>query len=161
MREGEGGAIFYVQALQASGGVPITATEATNRYTPAAPATVTLVPSGFIINGSDFSTTTQSPDTALQVCVVHLDPTTLNETGVGVGLRPGFLGTTVSLASTTPAVGTIVAPTVPFTAGDTCQSTAAFHPVRVGTTILRITGSPSGFVTPSDFQQITATVTAP
>src|SRR5438034_5967214 len=119
------------------------------------------LPICFIINGSDFSTTTQSPDTALQVCVVQLDPTTLNETGVGIMLRPGFPGTAVSLASTTPAVGTIVAPTVPFMAGDTCQSTAAFHPVGVGMTTLRLTGTPSGFVTPADFQQITATVTGP
>src|SRR2546428_1071030 len=46
-------------------------------------------------------------------------------------------------------------------AGDNCQSTAAFHPVGVGTTTLRITGTPGGFATPSDGQQITATVTGP
>src|SRR5262249_16517640 len=117
--EGAASANFYIHALQASGGGPITATEATSRYTPAAPATVTLVPSGFIISGSDFSTTTQSADTTLSVCVVQLDPTTLNTTAGGT-LRAGFPGTTVSLASTTPGVGTIVAPTVPFAAGDSC-----------------------------------------
>src|SRR5438034_3117049 len=87
------------------------------------------LPICFIINGSDFSTTTQSPDTALQVCVVQLDPTTLNETGVRSEEHTSELQSPRALVSTPPPEDTIVAPTVPFMAGDTCQSTAAFHPV--------------------------------
>jgi hypothetical protein len=120
-------------------------------------ANVTVHPSGFIINAGSFSTTTFSPNTTVQITPARLHPTTLNwqETQA---LRGGLM-VKVAVASPISAVGSITASQLTFNGGDV-SATTEFDPQNPGTTTISV-GTPAGFSTPSNFQQITATVTAP
>ncbi|AKJ04649.1 Fibronectin type III domain protein [Archangium gephyra] len=152
---------IYVQALAGSGTVQFTASAP--GYT-SKTGTLTLVPSGVTMAKcgsyceSSFGTTTFAANTGLTLFMVRLKPGTLLSDGAQP-LRPGVGPVSVSVTSSNPTVGTLTTSPVTFT---THQSTATtqFDPVNAGTSILTI-GTPAGFSTPSDGQQVTATVTAP
>ncbi|MFO1428574.1 MAG: PKD domain-containing protein [Candidatus Competibacteraceae bacterium] len=146
---------FYVQALADSGTVSLTASAP--GY-PNGTATVTLAPSGFMFNTSSFSTTTFAANTVIYVIAVALNPGTLTSAGGVQSVRAG-LTVEVPVSSSNPAVGAITTSPVVFTGG-AGLATTAFDPQTGGTTTLSI-GTPAGFSTPSERQQITATVTAP
>src|SRR5439155_3334500 len=72
----------------------------------------------------------------------------------------GGLAVNVPVLSSDSSVGPIIGSPAVFTAGDSLNQSTAFDPVGAGTATISIT-TPAGFTTPSNFQQITATVTAP
>jgi hypothetical protein len=119
--------------------------------------TVTFQPSGFILNVGNISTTTFSPNTSIRVDASRLNPTTLNYVTTQA-LRPGVTAQVIVTSSDTN-VGTIVTSPLQFDGGVSVLNTA-FDPVTAGTTTIAV-GQPAGFTTPNNFQQITATVTAP
>jgi hypothetical protein len=121
--------------------------------------TMTVQPSGFVFyyTGS-FSTTTLSAPTGLTVYTASLTPGTLTVSQVALPLNPGLAAINVPVTSSAPAVGTITASPIAFTAGAT-SATTSFQPVAAGTSNLTV-GTPAGFSTPSQYAQITATVTA-
>ncbi len=145
---------LYVHALVGSG---------TAQFQTSAPGyatttnTVTFRPSGFIINVGNFSTTTFSANTSIRVDAAQLNPTTLNY----VTTQPLRAGVTaqVPITSSDTNVGTIVTSPLIFNVNQSNLNTA-FDPVTAGTTTIAV-GQPPGFTTPNQFQQITATVTAP
>jgi hypothetical protein len=147
---------FYVQALTDAGTAQIEAT-ATGYAT--ATSTITLQPSGFYLQATNITTTSFSTNTTVAVGVARLDPLTLN-VAQAQPLRGGLLPpVNVAVSSSNPTVGTIVGSPVSFVGTDTSKS-VAFDPANAGTTTISVT-PPSGFSTPSNSQQITATVTAP
>jgi len=122
--------------------------------------TITVQPSGFAFYYTQsFSTTTFSTPTTLNVYTVSLTPGTLAVSQLALPLNPGLAPINVPIASSNPPVGTVAASFITFNPGDTADSTT-FQPVSAGMTNLTI-GTPAGFSTPSQYQQITATVTAP
>jgi hypothetical protein len=116
---------------------------------------VTVDPSGFTTNAGNFSTTVSSPNTTIPVTPARLHPTTLNwqETQA---LRGG-LSVPVAVTSPDAAVGTITTSPLMFNGGD-AFATTEFAPVAAGTATITV-GTPTGFDTPSNNHQITATVT--
>ena len=124
--------------------------------------TVAVMPTGFLINPSQgaITTTTLSPSTTVTLQPAILNPSTLAYAGGGT-LAPGIGPFTVNMSSSAPATGTIT-PTVTFNGGDSSDN-ASFQPVAAGGPItLSIQGpAPGGFSTPSQYQSISATVTAP
>jgi hypothetical protein len=143
---------FYVQALAGAGTVNVVATAP--GYADGV-GVMTLVPSGFIINTpASISTTTLSVNTNVQLAVARLSPTTLNYAQIQQ-LRPG-LTVNVPLTSSDTNVGVITTSPVVFNGGDSTVTTQ-FDPLAAGTTTLAL-GSAPGFVTPNNFQSITATV---
>jgi hypothetical protein len=132
--------------------------------------TVTVDPSGFIINPSqgNITTTTLSRATNITLQPVILNPGTLTYAGSGQ-LNPGIGPIGVPMSSSLPGVGTVTSPVI-FNGGDS-SDTASFQPVGGGApTTIAISGPPtinSGigpqltFSTPSQYQSITATVTQP
>ena len=152
---------YVVQALAGSGTVQVTATAP--GFTSGA-GTVTLVPSGFIINSpTAINTTTLDPNSNMQVCASRLDPVTLNW-ATNQNLRFGIAPVNVSLTSGTPAVGTIVNTPQSIAGNASCTVSGAagfqFDPSTAGSSVLAMGPTPAGFSTPSNFQSITATVTA-
>jgi len=123
--------------------------------------TVTATPSGFtLINLGNFTTTTTGANATLQITPARLNPSTLNFE-LNQAVRGGF---TISVPVTAvdqsgSGVGVITVSPLAFTANQSAQITA-FDPVNVGTSLISV-GVPSGFARPSNFRQITATVTAP
>ena len=123
--------------------------------------TVTATPSGFtLINLGNFTTTTTGANATLQITPARLNPSTLNFE-LNQAIRGGF---SISVPVTAvdqsgSGVGVITVSPLAFTANQSAQITA-FDPVNVGTSLISV-GVPSGFATPSNFRQITATVTAP
>jgi hypothetical protein len=144
---------IYVQALVGTGSVQISASAPGYAN---GTGTVTLVPSGFVLLANDFSTTTSSTNTNLNVFAVALDPTTLNYVNLYQPLRAGIGPVNVGVTSDTTSVGTITVSPLAFNTQDYYQTTA-FHPVSAGTTVLNIV-QPAGFSTPSNYQSVTATV---
>lgn len=167
------GALFFLQALDSAGTV---------QYTVSAPgyvtrtATVSLVPSGFIVQClppgyveacresfatpgfiDGFTTTTISPNTAVMVYAVFLDPATLKASGIET-LRGGLSDFAVEVTSSNPAVGTVTTPSLTFKSAYS-QGEAEFHPISSGTTILTAS-TPPGFSTPAN-ASITVSVTLP
>lgn len=132
---------------------------------------VPILPSGFIedtgciASGNNFSTTLLSGDTTVSVFAVPLNATTLNYDSyyycspTPEQLNPGVGPITINVTSSIPGTGTITSSPLTFNTGDSQQSTT-FHPTGLGTTQVAI-GAPSvpGFVTPSNLQSATATVT--
>ncbi|HTO10691.1 MAG TPA: hypothetical protein VMQ51_03905, partial [Candidatus Binatia bacterium] len=116
--------------------------------------TVTAQPSGFILNTSSFTTTAGAANSIVQVASVRLDPTTLNSSQTQE-VRGGAT-IMVPVTSSDPTVGTITTSPLTFPAGVSTVNTQ-FDPVAVGTSQITV-GVPSGFDTPSNFQQITVTV---
>ncbi len=152
---------YTVQALDSTGTVQVTLSAP--GYTSGI-ETVTLAPSGFIINSpSAISTTTLDPNSNVVVCVARLTPGTLAVAAVGT-LRFGIAPISVSLTSSSTTVGTIVGSpqSIPGTVNCTPNSAAGFQfdPVGAGTSTLAMGTAPAGFSTPSNLQSIVATVTA-
>jgi hypothetical protein len=146
---------FFLHALAGSG---------TAQFTTSAPgyatdtSTVTLTPSGFIINSpSVINTTTFAANSTVQIAAARLAPGTLNFQA-NQELRAG-LAVNVSMSSSDTTVGSIVGSPVTFAGG---QGTASvqFDPANQGTSTLEV-ATPAGFDAPNNFRQITATVTAP
>ena len=119
--------------------------------------TVTVTPSGFsFVNGtSNFTTTAGAANRNLGVQAVRLDPTFLN-VAAAQALRGGYGPVGLAVTSSNTIVGTIVSSPAVFGSGDSSK-TVQFDPASVGTTIISIV-PPAGFTTPSNLQQITATV---
>jgi len=97
---------------------------------------VAVDPSGFYLNG--------------------LNPTTLN-VALGQELRGGLSNVNVAVTSSDPTVGTIVNSPAVFNGGDLSR-TVQFDPLAAGTATISLGTTPPGFSTPSNQQQITATV---
>ena len=74
-------------------------------------------------------------------------------------LNPGLGTVGVPVTSSDLAVGTITTSPIVFNPGDSSDSTS-FQPIADGTSTISI-GTPAGFSTPSQYQQITATVQSP
>jgi len=147
---------FYVQALQGSGVVDITAT-APGGYGKVFKATLT--PSGFIINTpGNFNTTTFSGNTNIQITSARLNPTT-NAWASNQYLRGGLGDVSIYLTCSDVAVGERTLTPVGMTGGMNVVTTQ-FDPNSSGTATISI-GTPAGFTTPTNYQQITATVDAP
>jgi trimeric autotransporter adhesin len=123
-------------------------------------ATITVNPSGFVYYyTSSFSTTTFSSPTQLNVSTAVLTPDTLTVSQIGLPINPGHAPINVPVSSSSTSVGTITSSPIVFHPGDTTDTTT-FKPVAAGMTNLTL-GTPTGFSTPSQYQQVTATVTAP
>jgi hypothetical protein len=159
----------YAQALAGSGSVTLTAT---SPGYDAASTAVNLVPSGFVIAttscwASSFSTTPLSGAQTLAVLPVPLDPSTLNFTGASCysyssqQIAPGFGPLTIAVTNSNGGAGSITTTPLTFNVGDSVQYTA-FQPASTGTSTIGL-GTPSvpGFVTPSNYQQVAATVVNP
>ncbi|PYQ50088.1 MAG: hypothetical protein DMF78_16650 [Acidobacteria bacterium] len=151
---GTGIPYFYVQALDGTGSVQITTSAA--GYTTDT-STVSLFPSGFIINSpSSISTNSRASNTSIQLVASRLTPT-LAWNG-SQPLRAG-MAASVPVTGSNASVGTITVSPVVFNANDSAVTTE-FDPQGAGTATISI-GTPAGFSTPTGYQQITATVTAP
>ncbi len=148
---------FYVQALAGAGTVQL---ETTASGYATDTSLVTLTPSGFTFSSgsTNFSTTTFSPNTALTVVAVRLNPGDLTF-AQGQELRSGHPTVNVFVTSSVQTVGTIVNSPAVFEPGDSSAS-LQFDPAAGGNTTISI-GAPAGFTTPSNLQQLTGTVTAP
>jgi hypothetical protein len=151
---------FYIQALAGSGTVQYTATASGyNSKT----GTITLRPSGVMVStcvvcGSTINTTTFSSNSNVYVFLGRLNPATLNYEA-SQALRPGVGSVSVNVTSSDPTVGTLTLSPVTLNANQSSVLTA-FDPANAGTATLSVNTS-AGFSTPSNYQQITATVTAP
>ncbi len=121
-------------------------------------ATVTFAPSGFLINGSNFTTSTLSADTSIQVKIAQLD-SGLNVVAGDVRLRGG-LSVNVPVSSSNTATGTIVNSPAVFQGGSSTVNGPAFHPQAEGTTTITA-NPPAGFQVPVTGASVTATVTGP
>ncbi len=143
---------FYVQALDASGTVEVTASAPD--YTEGS-FTVTLNPSGFAVQSpSVINTTRLSNNTGINVRPFRLQPTTLARSQ-SQPIRGG-LTVNVDVTSSDPSVG-VVTP-VPVVFGPNISSAnTAFDPLTVGTTTLEVV-TPASFQTPPDRTQIPVTV---
>ncbi len=153
---------FFVQAL--GGSTPDGSGSETVQYTASAPgynsetSTITLNPSGFIINSpGSFSTTVGAANTTLTIVPARLDPFFLNYQATQQ-LRPGIGPVNVTVTSGNTAVGTITVSPVVFNGADSPNSmTTAFDPLAAGTSVIVVQG-PAGFQTASNNNHITATV---
>ena len=151
--------LFYVQALDGSGTVQLTASAANYQ---GATNTVTLQPSGFVVqnpyhpNDPTASVQASGPDQPLTVSPAMLTSDGVLNFVLVQALRPGVGPVSAAVQSDDLGVGTIVTSPVVFNANDGSLTTS-FHPVAAGTTEVRIV-TPSGFSTPSNFQHVTATV---
>ena len=123
-------------------------------------ASLTSDLTGFAYYGTpSFSTTTLSSPSGVSVYTASLNPQTLNVDQFFLPVSPGVAPISVPITSSSTAVGTITKSPVIFNPGDTGQSTT-FQPVSAGTSNLTL-GTPAGYTTPAQYQQIVATVTAP
>lgn len=122
-------------------------------------STLSVLPSGFIYDGvSTLNTTTFSAPTAEAIYTAALTPN-LTAQIIGLALNPAVGPVTVTLNNSVPAVGTVTPTSVVFNTGDS-NKLYSFQPTSAGSTNITL-GTPSGFSTPSQYQQLTATVTAP
>jgi len=151
---------FYVQGLASSGSVILTI--GAPGYV-SGTATVTLTPSGFVLNspagqGQNFSTATGAVGSPMTASAARLD-TSNNFVAVGK-LRGGFTAN-VPISSGTPATGTISGSPAVVTGGTTTSANSVtFNPVAQGTSVLSA-AAPAGFSTPATGASLTATVTKP
>jgi hypothetical protein len=143
-------------------------TVGTSTLTVAAPGytsssnTITVLQSGFTYYygySANFSTTTFSQPSSLTVYTAALN-SNLQVQSLQLPLNPGVGPVTLPILDSAASVGTISPASLVFNTGDTQQS-FSFTPVSAGTTNLTIGTPPTGFATPSQYQQSTATVTAP
>lgn len=118
-------------------------------YTDAS-VTVTVYASGFIVSKPSLSVSVGS-DTSVSISPAVLLPGSLDVYDVQ-SLRPGVT-VQVPIVSSDTTVGTVASP-VSVTGG---SGTTTFHAVASGTANLTIS-TPSGYSTPSAFQQVTVTV---
>jgi uncharacterized repeat protein (TIGR01451 family) len=151
---------FFMQALASAG--PVTVTATAPGFT-SATATITLTPSGFIINSpTAINTSTFSVNTSMSITPARLNPTTLAwaaNQAIRGGLVPVVVAVTATDQTGGPGVGVITPGTVTFNPGDSVKN-AAFDPAASGTSLVQVV-PPAGFGTPSTFRTLTATVTAP
>ena len=119
--------------------------------------TITVNPSGFVINpySGSFTTTTFSGPNSISVVPAILDPTSMNFSNFGT-LSPGVGPVTVSLTDSNTGIGTLTNVPLTFNTGDTGQN-ATFNPVAAGATTLAL-APVTGFTTPNNLQSIVATV---
>jgi len=146
---------FFVQGLTDTGTATITIKASGYQDTT---ATITLAPSGFIVeNGTSdtLNTSVFAADTTLTVVPAYLDPTTKNFLGTET-IRGGFGTQTIKLANSDKSVGTISTSSVSLGAGIP-SATFTFHPLATGTTNITAT-QPSGFTTPANFQALAVNV---
>lgn len=146
---------WFVQALTDTGTATLTIKAAGYQDTT---ATVTLAPSGFVIeNGTSdtLNTSVLALDSTLTVVPAYLDPTTKNFAGAQT-VRGGLGTQTIKLTNSDKTVGTISASSVSLAAGIP-SATFTFHPLATGTTNITPT-QPSGFVTPSNYQALVVNV---
>jgi hypothetical protein len=125
--------------------------------------TATVNPSGFVINSGNILTTLASTPSVMVVPAV-LNPGVLTLYNYGQ-LNPGVGPYGLAVTSGNAGVGTISTSPVSFSGGAT-SATTTFQPVAAGTTTVNLgappaSGLPGAFSTPSQYQQVTATVTAP
>jgi hypothetical protein len=152
---------YYVQATSNSGSATYNATA--SGYA-SDTGTVTNTPSGIVLqNTGGFSTISASPNgppVTLFASLAQLDP--VSHTFQGSGLLapiPGSTTLTVNLNSDNTSAGTVGA-SVTFPAGSGSGSQSQqfmFTPATGGTAHITAT-APSGFITPANFNTITATV---
>jgi hypothetical protein len=145
---------FYIQALDKSGTVNITASAPGYAN---GTSTITMVPSGFYIYSNSFNTTTFSANTSVQIRSARLNPTTLN-VATYQHLRGG-LTVSVDLTNSDDIVGTLAINPLVFGPNELWKNTE-FDPLVAGTTDISVL-TPAGFDTSSNRTTITATVTAP
>ncbi len=150
---------FWIQTLASSGTPTITVSAPGYQ---SAVATVTLTPSGFVLNGpsgtgANFSTTLGT-DKSLNVSVVQLDASR-NIIANNQPLRGG-LSANLTVNSGTTDVGTIVDNPAAVPAGSGSSSSVTFQPAAIGTSQVSIT-QPSGFTQPITGTGMTATVITP
>jgi hypothetical protein len=118
-------------------------------------STITVDPSGFIINSPGvINTTANAANSSVQITPARLNPTTLNFSA-NQAVRGG-LSVNVPVSTTNPAVGVMTPTTAAFTGGQSSVN-VAFDPLAVGTTQITV-GLPSGFSLPGQFVSINATV---
>ena len=127
---------------------------------------VTVKPSGFVLyySNNTLSTTTTSSPSNVYVYPAILNPGTRTVYTLGAEVSPGVASSvtplSVSVTSSSPAVGTITNSPVMFLPGDT-QHYVTFTPLTSGTTNLDVvqpTGLPTGFTTPSTGTETVVTV---
>jgi uncharacterized repeat protein (TIGR01451 family) len=154
---------FFIQALDSTGTVQLTATAPgyANQV-----GTVTLAPSGFVINPfqiSNFTTSTRGGNQPIQIV-----PALLTNPGLAFqtnqALRGGRAPVTVNVTATDQpnggsSVGTILDSPVTFNPGDTAKN-VQFDPVAAGASLIQV-DTPAGFSTPNNARAITATVNTP
>jgi hypothetical protein len=145
---------FYVQALDGAGTVDF---ESTAPGYATDTSTVTLNPSGFVLNANNFSTNTFAANTTVRVDAAQLNP--LNLRWVTTQDLRGGLNVNVTVTNSNPAVGTLIGSPAAFTGGDSFRN-LMFDPLEAGATTISVS-APAGFSTPGDFQSVVATVTAP
>jgi len=150
---------FWVQGLQASGTVTLTATVSSESgWTPSL-IQITLAPAGFVLHspngiGAAFATTAGQPSTALSVQSAQLDP--VSHALVNLEQLRGGIAVSVTVTSQHPAVGTISGSPVSFQGGDSGE-TISFNPLSSGATVLSVS-QPTGFTTPASGASLTANV---
>lgn len=150
---------FWVQAVAASGTATITVTAP--NYASAS-ATVTLTPSGFVLNSLNGTganlTALLGQNSALTVTAVQLDNSG-NILSASQVLRGGVVAN-VTVNSGTTATGTILGNPAIVQPGSNTSSAVSFQPLAAGTTQISLV-EPSGYSAPKTGTQLTATVTAP
>jgi Divergent InlB B-repeat domain len=150
---------FWIQALASSGTPTITVSAPGYQ---SAVATVTLTPSGFVLNGpsgtgANFSTTLGT-DKSLNVSVVQLNASH-NVIATNQPLRGG-LSANLTVTSGNTNVGTIANNPAAVSAGSGSSSSVTFQPAAVGTSQVSIT-QPAGFTAPNTGTGMTASVVQP
>jgi VCBS repeat-containing protein len=150
----------YIQALQSSGTVQVTATAL--GYTDGV-FTVTLSPSGFWIwapgFAQSFTTNSFAANSTVIVSSVQLPPNLVG--GFERELRGG-LTVNVDVSSSVTTVGTITTSPIVFQGGTGARKTTLFDPQGPGVSILSIPSPVPGFSVPATLgQTVTATVEAP
>lgn len=116
---------------------------------------VTVQPSGFIINSpNNFTTTTSAANTNVRISPARLNPTTLNF----AAYQPmrGGASVDVSITSSDPTTGVITISPLTFE-GNVGAIDTQFDPLAAGSSTIEVV-PPPGFSTPSSDRTITATV---
>jgi hypothetical protein len=126
-------------------------------------STITVLQSGFAYYyyyyGTTFATTTFSQPTSLSVFTATLN-SDLSVQTEGLPLNPGVGPVNVPIVNSSTSTGTVSPASLVFNAGDTAHA-FTFTPAAAGMANLTIGTPPAGFSTPTNYQQETATVTAP
>jgi hypothetical protein len=121
---------------------------------------INVQPSGFAINSGDITTSVSNGPTGVQVSPYYLNTGTLTIASYPQTLSPAAGAVSVSMTSSSTAVGTITNAPLMFN-GDSGATASyldgTFTPLATGTSTISI-GTPTGFSTPSQQQSITATV---
>ena len=151
---------FYAYGLASTGTPTYNATAAGFG---SATGTVTLAPSGFVIQGPgplgtpSFLTTTGAPTTAINVLSARLDAATHNV--VDTQAVAGGTSVNVNVTSSLTSVGTIT--TSPVTiSGGFILGTTQFQPATAGSTTLSVV-TPAGFTASAQYASIVANVITP